>query len=148
MVTYKARGVYDATNSLVVKGILQRMINDSQEASGTVQDAATETAVDELTSYLHVQPGPTVSSLQRLSDAARVALHVHYNQHQHSVHYALESNPAPQSTQLNDFAFCYQFALLDGRRITPLSRTLRGSAGSSIVKVSQMEHGCWPSSNG
>ncbi|KIK91984.1 hypothetical protein PAXRUDRAFT_13493 [Paxillus rubicundulus Ve08.2h10] len=59
-----AQGVYDATNSLVVKGILQCMINNSQEASGTVQDAATETAFDELASYLHVQPGPTVSSLQ------------------------------------------------------------------------------------
>ncbi|KIK78115.1 hypothetical protein PAXRUDRAFT_164857 [Paxillus rubicundulus Ve08.2h10] len=125
---YKAQGVSNANSSLVVNGMLQHMINNSQEASGTVQDVATETAFDELTSYLHVQPGPTVSLLQRLSDAARVALHVHYNQHQHSVH-------SPQSTQLSDFAFCYQFALWDGCHITPLSRTLHGSAVSSIVKV-------------
>ncbi|KAG2113234.1 hypothetical protein DEU56DRAFT_695255, partial [Suillus clintonianus] len=88
----------------------------------------------------HVQPGPSIPNPQRISDAARVALYAHYNSQQpHSVCYALESNPHPGSSQLNDFALYYQFALLDGRRITPLARSTRESAGSSLVKVVYMD---------
>lgn len=131
------------------------MLGDGHEASGTIQDAAAETGFDgmfhiinfhrnllifgsslESNSYLHVQAGPLIPNPQRLSDAARVALFTHYNSLQpHSVHYALEANPHPGSLQLNDFALYYQFALLDGRRITPLARSTRDSAGSSLVKV-------------
>ncbi|KAG1746276.1 hypothetical protein EDD22DRAFT_746332, partial [Suillus occidentalis] len=57
----------------------------------------------------------------------------------YSVHYALEANPHPGSSQLNDFALYYQFALLDGCRITPLARSTRESAGSSLAKVKYMD---------
>ncbi|KIJ57838.1 hypothetical protein HYDPIDRAFT_171515, partial [Hydnomerulius pinastri MD-312] len=131
-----ARGALMVTaDNSVTKTLLERLIGDQNEASGTIQDAATEIRFDDLNSYLRIQPGPSMLAPQRVSDQLRVALYMHYNSMRpHSVHYALESTPRPGSTQLNDFGLYYQYALLDGRRITPLSRTNRESAGSSIVK--------------
>ncbi|KAG1736607.1 hypothetical protein EDD22DRAFT_787473, partial [Suillus occidentalis] len=84
----------------------------------------------------HVQPGPASTHPQRLNDSVRAALHSQYNaRHPHSVHYALALNPPPQSLPLNDFAVFYDFALLDGRRITPASKSTRESFGSSLVKA-------------
>ncbi|KIJ09289.1 hypothetical protein PAXINDRAFT_87673 [Paxillus involutus ATCC 200175] len=130
-----ARGASATTISPIIKALLERMINDHQEALGTVQDAATERESDELNSYLSIQPGPSVLTPQRLSDDARVALYHHYNRQEKKVHYALEINHPHTSSQLNDFALFYQFVLLDGRRLTPLSKTTRESARSSLVKV-------------
>ncbi|KAG1908158.1 uncharacterized protein F5891DRAFT_1179677 [Suillus fuscotomentosus] len=95
--------------SLIVKMLLECMLGDGHEASGTIQDAAAGTGFDELSPYLHVQPGPSIPNPQQLSNAARVALYTHYNSQQpHSVHYALKANPRPGSSQLNDFALYYQ----------------------------------------
>ncbi|KIJ10094.1 hypothetical protein PAXINDRAFT_157711 [Paxillus involutus ATCC 200175] len=64
--------------SPVIKAILEQMLGEKQEASGTVQDAA---MIDELFISEHVQPGPSVGSTPRqLSDAARVAIYNNYNQ--------------------------------------------------------------------
>lgn len=66
----------------------------------------------------------------------RAALFAQYNSdRQYSVHYALDPNPHPGSSRLQDFALFHDFALLDGRRITPLSRSARELSGSSIVKA-------------
>ncbi|KAG1731011.1 hypothetical protein EDB19DRAFT_1641004 [Suillus lakei] len=133
------------------------MLGEGQEALGTIQDAVndTEPQLDgilflyliflsltqyfnaELQTYLRVQPGPASVKPQRLSDNVRAALFAQYNSTQlFSVHYPLDPNPCPGSSQLQEFALFHDFALLDGRRITPLSKSTRESAGSSIVKVS------------
>ncbi|KIJ09903.1 hypothetical protein PAXINDRAFT_86790 [Paxillus involutus ATCC 200175] len=129
-----ARSALVTAESPVVKAILEQMLGEKQEASGTVQDAAT---IDELFVSEHVQPGPPIGSAPRqLSDAARVAIYNNYNQIRPGcVHYALELNPPRGSYQLNDSASFLEYALLDGRRITPLSRSVHNSAGSSLVKV-------------
>jgi hypothetical protein len=51
------------------------------------------------------------------------------------VHYALDRKPPRTSQMLNQRAQFYEYALLDGRRIVPASRTRRKHAGSSLVKV-------------
>ncbi|KII89950.1 hypothetical protein PLICRDRAFT_571418 [Plicaturopsis crispa FD-325 SS-3] len=113
------------------RAILSHIISDKVEAHGTVAGAVN----DEL-SLFRVQPGPVVKSISTLSQEARLGLHVYYNQTTPGrVHYALEARQTPHSRRLLESAEFFDWALLDGRRITPTSRTLRNSAGSSIVKV-------------
>lgn len=70
-----------------------------------------------------------------LSDAARASLVKYYNSEKPRVHLALDRHPPPQSQRLVPFAQFYEYALLHGCRISPTSRTARGSAGSSIIKA-------------
>lgn len=73
---------------------------------------------------------------KRLSDSACLAIYKHHNSKRPGcVHFALQTNPPPGSQQLNDHAIFFEYGLLDGRQITPLSRSIRNSAGSSLVKV-------------
>lgn len=48
---------------------------------------------------------------------------------------ALERHPPVGSVTLSERARFYQYVTLNGRRITPLSRSLRSSAGSSIIRA-------------
>ncbi|KAG2114022.1 hypothetical protein BD769DRAFT_1673601 [Suillus cothurnatus] len=87
-ISLPARDAIANAESPIVKMLLERMLGDGHEASGTIQDAA-GTGFNELSPYLHVQPGPSIPNPQRLSDATRVALYTHYNSQQpHGVHYA------------------------------------------------------------
>jgi hypothetical protein len=72
----------------------------------------------------------------QLSDVARAALYAQYNSNTTAVQYDLERQRAriPSVHRFNDTAQLYAHAILDGRRITPTSQSLRKSAGSSIVK--------------
>ncbi|KAJ7816560.1 hypothetical protein B0H13DRAFT_1663304, partial [Mycena leptocephala] len=45
------------------------------------------------------------------------------------------TNATQRSNVLESFITTYNFALLDGRRVTPTSRSSRHSAGSAIVQV-------------
>ncbi|KAF8144335.1 hypothetical protein K438DRAFT_1782899 [Mycena galopus ATCC 62051] len=47
----------------------------------------------------------------------------------------LAENPHPNSVALLDYAETYNFALLDGRHITPTSWSERNTAGSSLVQA-------------
>ncbi|KIJ13114.1 hypothetical protein PAXINDRAFT_181417 [Paxillus involutus ATCC 200175] len=127
-----AQSVLLSPDNNVVKVMMQRMLNEGDEALGTVQDAATE--LDDLNAYLHIQAGPIVG-IKSLSDHARAALHAIYNSSGIKVHYRLETPSSVLSRRLNDDAQFYRHVLLDGRRITPLSENRRDSAGSSIVRV-------------
>lgn len=49
---------------------------------------------------------------------------------------ALDRNPPMGCAILTSRARFYQYVTLNGRRITPVSRSLRNSAGSSIVRAS------------
>ncbi|KAJ7193720.1 hypothetical protein GGX14DRAFT_301290, partial [Mycena pura] len=41
---------------------------------------------------------------------------------------------SPQTTMLSPFVTFYNYALLDGKRITPTSRSRRNTAGSSLIQ--------------
>ncbi|KIK81198.1 hypothetical protein PAXRUDRAFT_35943 [Paxillus rubicundulus Ve08.2h10] len=103
--SWQAQSVLLSPDNNVVKVMMQCMLNEGDEALGTVQDAATE--LNDLNAYLHIQAGPIVG-IKPLSDHAHVALHAIYNGSGVKVHYHLE---------------------------TPSSVLSRHSAGSSIVWV-------------
>ncbi|KAJ7725788.1 hypothetical protein B0H16DRAFT_1241805, partial [Mycena metata] len=72
---------------------------------------------------------------EKLDDFIRRGLYSYYNKDQRRVHYPMDQNPAPNTSPLASHAEIYNFALLDGRRITPTSRSSRNTAGSSIVQA-------------
>ncbi|KAG2363348.1 hypothetical protein BDR07DRAFT_1375882 [Suillus spraguei] len=86
---FQAHDAIANAESPIVKTLLERMLGDSHEASGTIQDAATGTGFD-------------------------------------------------GSSQLNNFALYYQFALLDGRRITPLARIGIANRNRLLVELRWM----------
>jgi len=88
-------------------------------------------------SHLHVELGPAVPGQLFISAAAEAALVRHYNSGNIGrVHHMLTRQP-PRGSRLFTVtgAKYFEYALLDGRRITPSTRTRRKTAGSSIVKV-------------
>jgi hypothetical protein len=84
-------------------------------------------------SQFRIQPGTVANPTGSLSDNARAALYGRYNQVA-KIYYPLERQIPKDAHTLNSYAQFYDYALLDGRRITPLSRSLRNSAGSSIIQ--------------
>jgi hypothetical protein len=74
-----------------------------------------------------------------LSDSARASLHYLYNldrpENMKRVTYLNDRHRPTGSHILVDSAIYYEYFNLDGHRITPLDRSLRSTAGSSIVKV-------------
>jgi hypothetical protein len=91
---------------------------------------------DKELSQFHVDTGPIVSPSSELSDAARASLYARYNAETTTVQYDLERRRLriPGTHLFNDMGQFHSYALLDGRRITPLSQSQRKSAGSSIVQ--------------
>ena len=87
--------------------------------------------------HLHVELGPVVPGSQSISEAAQTALLQHYNSGViQKVHHFLARNPSTGSRLLKPTATrFYEHALLDGRRITPTTRTRRKTAGLCLVKV-------------
>ena len=128
--------------------IIKYMLNDGNEARGTLEDIATDSTftlifssdygrlitINPALTELPVQPGTIASRSAPLSDTARASLYAFYNANGPRVHYALERNHAPNTRVLHDNAQFYNYALLDGRRITPTSRSRRELVGSSIIK--------------
>ncbi|KAJ7167178.1 hypothetical protein C8R43DRAFT_1160531, partial [Mycena crocata] len=83
---------------------------------------------------LRVKPGRVVNSSERINPFIRRGLLEYYNKDQRQVHDI--NSPAGQRTQLlESFVQTYSYALLDGRRITPTDRSIRNSAGSSIIQA-------------
>ncbi|KAJ7598689.1 hypothetical protein C8J56DRAFT_708797, partial [Mycena floridula] len=78
----------------------------------------------------------TARPSDELADLERLGLKTFYNSGRHGpFHLDMEKHVQPNSTAISRFARRLNYATLDGRRISPTSRTLRRSAGSSIVKV-------------
>ncbi|GBE87456.1 hypothetical protein SCP_1101320 [Sparassis crispa] len=113
------------------KLLLKRMLGDADQLlTGTAESSQN----DELCA-LQVQAGPVASVAPQLSDKAHLGLFVYYNQNMQRVHYPTDHNPPSSTRLLQETAQFYDWALLDGRRITATSRTQQESAHSSIVKV-------------
>ena len=80
-------------------------------------------------------PGTVACTDEHLSAAIQNELCVYYQKSGYDVHGPLDPNPRPKSRVLSATGQFYNYALLNGRRITPLSRSKRRKAGSSIVRV-------------
>lgn len=65
----------------------------------------------------------------------RLGLFQYYNKDQPRVHYSRDPNPMANTYPLETYIETYESALLDGRRITPTSRSTRNSAGSAIIQA-------------
>lgn len=87
--------------------------------------------------HLHLVVGSQISGIHTLSDPAQAALLRHYNTGGiQRVHHFLTRKPPRGSKLLKPTAVrFYEYALLDGWRITPITRTRRRTAGSSLVKI-------------
>lgn len=66
-------------------------------------------------------------------DDMRHGLLTYHNRNELQVHFAGESQP--QTTMLSPFVDFYNFALLDGKRLTPTTRSRRNTAGSSLIQA-------------
>ncbi|KAJ7576456.1 hypothetical protein C8J56DRAFT_1117364 [Mycena floridula] len=132
----------------VAKAVLRRLLSQTGESIGTVADAASARAAqlnDEriFPEESRVAPGSlvyparsTARPSDELTDLERLGLRTFYNSARHGLfHLDMEKYVQPNSTAISRFARRLNYATLDGRRISPTSRTLRRSAGSSIVKV-------------
>lgn len=85
---------------------------------------------------MHVELGPAVPGQKIIPDFVEAALVKHYNSGGVArVHHLLTRQPPRGSRQFSSQGRYFEYALLDGRRITPASRTRRSNAGSSIVVV-------------
>ncbi|KAJ7609570.1 hypothetical protein DFH06DRAFT_1110759 [Mycena polygramma] len=119
---------------------------ENREALGTVQDAATHgrilyfllkaslTYLSERT-LSRVSPGDMVEKAFKIDDdAMRLALVEYYNRNDVKVHLPNAPQRAPNSKMLDSFAESYNYALLDGRRLTSTKYSRRGP-GSCLIQI-------------
>ncbi|KAJ6534262.1 hypothetical protein B0H19DRAFT_1080746 [Mycena capillaripes] len=103
---------------------------DNVEAFGTVQDAA---RADTYGSRV-VAGGVAKESVQLdEEDILRLGLFRYYNRSRPTVHFAL--SPIAGTTMLAPFVDFLNFALLDGKRLTPTTQSRHNTAGSSLIQV-------------
>ncbi|EIW74936.1 hypothetical protein CONPUDRAFT_159705 [Coniophora puteana RWD-64-598 SS2] len=131
------------TDNDIVKKVLDLMITQDSEGTGTLGDALVS---DELSSGTRVQLGTpvVVESIRRrptLSDAAMAYMRDFYNTAAQATNTNItfavsrQVNAAPGAITLNRFCTLYHYAFLDGRRVIPTSEARRQSADSALVKV-------------
>ncbi|KAJ7453008.1 hypothetical protein B0H11DRAFT_2326851, partial [Mycena galericulata] len=82
---------------------------------------------------LRVQAGTVANTAKKLSDQTRAALKQYYNREEQQVSFPREETPG--TSALHSFAETYNYALLDGRRITPIDQDSPNSKGSSIIQA-------------
>ncbi|KAJ7826533.1 hypothetical protein B0H13DRAFT_2374368 [Mycena leptocephala] len=101
------------------------------EALGTLQDAARA----ELTSN-RVKAGQLATKMKRIDDdTMKLALFNYYNSDPQNPQVRFNTREGRGDLPaLVQHADLYNYALLDGRRITPTTRSRRNKAGSSIIQ--------------
>ncbi len=83
-----------------------------------------------------VRVGSAVRNLDELPGKLQAVLVKYYNNDGNiKIHFPLDRNPPAGSAELVRNTQFYEYVTLDGRRITPTSRTRRSTAGSSIVQA-------------
>ena len=152
---YQAQTVRESPDNNILKKI-SRMLDKTEEDRGTVQASGNDVNNDfvddgmvhscytwlfahafaEL-SHVHIELGPAVPGLQIISPVTEAALVKHYNSGNIGrVHHMLTRQPPHGSRLFTATSVKYfEYALLDGRHITPSARTHRKTARSSIVKL-------------
>ncbi|KAJ7863991.1 hypothetical protein B0H14DRAFT_2574646 [Mycena olivaceomarginata] len=103
---------------------------DNAEAIGTVQDAAHA----DTQGGSRVFPGSVAQDSLHLDeeDILRLGLFKYYNRKEPTVHFALDK--VVGTTMLSPVVELHNFALLDGKRLTPTERSRRNTAGSSLIQ--------------
>jgi hypothetical protein len=81
-----------------------------------------------------VVAGSVAEKAALLDDVVQVGIMNYYNSVGRSIHLRRTGLHTPESQELDLFAELYDYVLLDGRRITPTTRSRRG-AGSSIIQI-------------
>lgn len=70
------------------------------------------------------------------SDIMRLGLVNHYNKHEPTVHLPFADLPPGSSTKiLGSYVQTYNYALLDGRRIIPITRARARAAESALIQI-------------
>lgn len=91
---------------------------------------------------MRYQPGSIAQQRGTLSEGCQASLAAFYNAVlDFRVHHVLNRVHSADSLPLSQVAQFYEYALLQGRRITPLTRSRRKSAGSSLISIEW--HGRW-----
>ncbi|KAF8215095.1 hypothetical protein K438DRAFT_1749186 [Mycena galopus ATCC 62051] len=99
------------------------------EALNTIQDAARG-------GFDRVCPGTVANKSEEAGSIIRLGLFRYYNKERSQVHYSGNTTAPPSSYPLGSFITTYNFALLDGRRIVPTTRSKsQKPAESAIVQV-------------
>ncbi|KAJ7665810.1 hypothetical protein B0H17DRAFT_1090260 [Mycena rosella] len=103
---------------------------ENKEALGTIEDAAAHERES-----TRVLAGSIAARAERIQDdGMRLGLVNYYNWRGHKVHLTRARPAEGNSQMLGSFAETYDYVLLDGRRLTPTTRSKRSSAGSSIIQ--------------
>ncbi|KAJ7744275.1 hypothetical protein DFH07DRAFT_925148 [Mycena maculata] len=103
----------------------------NKEALGTIQDAA---AYERTSS--RVLRGSIANPSERIEDdVLRMGLVQYYNKETPKVYLRLAGKEFANTEVLGSFTETYNYALLDGRRVTSTTCSERGSAGSSLIQI-------------
>ncbi|KAJ7736047.1 hypothetical protein DFH07DRAFT_967007 [Mycena maculata] len=104
---------------------------ENKEALGTIQDAA---AYERTSS--RVLRGSIANPSERIEDdVLRMGLVQYYNKETPKVYLRLAGKEFANTEVLGSFTETYNYALLDGRRVTSTTCSKRGSAGSSLIQI-------------
>ncbi|KAJ7039997.1 hypothetical protein C8F04DRAFT_948905 [Mycena alexandri] len=116
---------------------LDQVMYDAVGSDGSISRLEREFTSD----GARVVPGPVVKTNSRMAeeDILRFGLFKYYNRDQLQVHFA--RNTTPHTTMLSPYVDFYEFALLDGKRVTPTARSRRNTAGSSLVQIRHRHEG-------
>ncbi|KAI0072408.1 hypothetical protein K474DRAFT_1711614 [Panus rudis PR-1116 ss-1] len=120
--------------------VARRLLQESNECRGTVESIQgtgsyrSDAAEDALVAF-PILLGPLTSSTSLLSDRSRKALFEHYNRSAQVIYFPSDSCAPRGAIFLNSNAIFHRHFLLDGRRITPVSTSIKSSASSAIVQT-------------
>ncbi|KAJ7811971.1 hypothetical protein B0H13DRAFT_1926379 [Mycena leptocephala] len=94
-------------------------------------------------SHSRVKIGTLGMQMKRIeNDVMRLGLFHYYNSDRQQVHLNPREQGSTNTTYLLPYADLYNYALLDGRRITPTTRATRNTAGSSLIHAMFNDEAC------
>ncbi|KAK6991496.1 hypothetical protein R3P38DRAFT_2572162 [Favolaschia claudopus] len=134
------QSVSNSTELLAEATVIKQLAGNERnaEAMGTIQDAAQYTL-----SSSRIKFGTLASRMKQLADdSMRLALVNYYNQEHTCVYLNLREPGATSENILMPYADIYNYALLDGRRITSTHRSTRNNAGSSLIMTRFGDEAC------
>lgn len=138
---FQFRSLRDSCQTSSAKHLASYILEENWEAHGTVQDIAHVADVDgEFTSllyrlhrYTRSEAGSVAQAMYVLPVSVQVAVVAFYASQSIQTHLPLDQNPPMGSSLLRMLGISYNYAFMNGRRVTPVSRNLRKNTGSSLI---------------